>query len=125
MEHRWGWRLRVDLTARVGDATGQMNIARLRDVSVSGAFLETAAVLRAHTCVDVQFRTHRGSISRPLSAHVVRSTPEGVAVEWSEFAPREVARLMETHPAEPIPMPSIELPVPREPVARSAAAGQV
>ena len=125
MEHRWGWRLRVDLTVRVGDATGKMSIARLRDVSVSGAFLETAAMLRAHTCVDVQFRTHLGSNSRPLPAHVVRTTPDGVAVEWSEFAPHEVARLMETHPAEAVGMASIDLAAAREPAAHSAAVGQV
>jgi hypothetical protein len=75
-----------------------MNIARLRDVSVSGAFLETGAILRTFSSVDVQFRTHRGGSSRVLSAHVVRTTPDGVGVEWREFAPREVSRLMETYP---------------------------
>jgi hypothetical protein len=76
-----------------------MAVARLRDVSVSGAFLETAAIVRANSCVHVQFKTHLGSNSRELRAHVVRMTPEGIAVEWAEFAPREVARLMETYPA--------------------------
>jgi len=125
MEHRWGWRLRVDLTARVGDATGMTKIARLRDVSVSGAFLETAATIRAHTCVDVQFRTHRGTQSRALSAHVVRTTPEGVAVEWVEFAPQEVARLMETHPLQARSETPIELPAPREPAIHAAAGNRV
>ncbi len=113
MEHRWGWRLRVDLTARVGDAAGEMSIARLRDVSVSGAFLETAVRVPAFSCVDVQFRTCRGGNSRALSAHVVRSTSEGIAVEWDEFAPADVARLMETYPAHARPEP-IELGTGRE-----------
>jgi PilZ domain-containing protein len=125
MEHRWGWRLRVDLTARVGDATGLMNIARLRDVSVSGAFLETAAILRAFSSVDVQFRTHTGSNSRLLSAQVVRTTPDGVGIEWREFAPHEVARLMETHPAPARSKPPIELPAAREPANHGAVAGRL
>jgi len=125
MEHRWGWRLRVDLTARVGDSAGLNSIARLRDVSVSGAFLETTAIVRANSCVFVQFKTHRGSNSRELPAHVVRTTPEGIAVEWSEFAPHEVARLMETYPARARAEPA--RPAAREPpsaydVAASLAA---
>lgn len=115
MEHRWGWRLRVDLTARVGDTSGLMNIARLRDVSVSGAFLETAALLRVFTNVEVQFRTHRGSDSPGLAAHVVRTTPDGVAVEWIEFAPREVSRLMETYPVPPCAEASTERGAGRDP----------
>jgi hypothetical protein len=114
MEHRWGWRLRVDLNARVGDASGLTNLARLRDVSVSGAFIETAAPVPAFGAIDVQFRTHRGNDSRWLEAHVVRTTPEGVAVEWAEFAPREISRLMETYPGSARPEPSIELGTGRE-----------
>ena len=119
MEHRWGWRLRVDLTARVGDSAGLMNIARVRDVSVSGAFLETSATLRAFSCVDVQFRTDRGSNTRVLSAQVVRTTADGVGVEWRDFAPREVSRLMETHPANAL---RPERGAGREPAPRNAAA---
>lgn len=119
MEHRWGWRLRVDLTARVGDSAGFMSVARLRDVSVSGAFVETAAILRAFSSVDVQFRTHHGNNSRVLSAHVVRTTPDGVGVEWREFAPNEVSRLMETYPANAL---SPERGAGRGPAPRDAAA---
>lgn len=121
MEHRWGWRLRVDLTARVGDAAGEMKSARLRDVSVSGAFLETAARPPTYGCIDVQFKTHRGE-TRAIAAHVVRTTSEGIAVEWEEFAPTHVARLMETYPAQARPEPSVELAAGREPAPRGGGA---
>jgi hypothetical protein len=121
MDHRWGWRLRVDLTARVGDAAGEMRAARLRDVSVSGAFLETAARPVAFTCIDVELRTHRGGCSRALAAHVVRTTPEGIGVEWDEFAPTTVSRLMETYPAHAQSEPSIELATGREPAPSRGA----
>ncbi len=96
MEHRWGWRVSMDELARVGDERGPISIARLRDLSTSGAFLETAPLFAPLSFVDVQFaieRRGRRSIES-VPAHVVRVTPEGIGVEWNEFNPPAVAQLL-------------------------------
>jgi hypothetical protein len=96
MEHRWGWRVSMDELARVGDERGPISIARLRNLSTSGAFLETAPLFPPLSFIDVQFAVERRGrrIIASVPAHVVRVTPEGIGVEWNEFNPPAVAQLL-------------------------------
>lgn len=83
MEHRWGvrrpCRARVVVSAG-GDVTGT---ARLRDISLSGAFLETQLPLVPFSQIAVAVLNADGS-RHPveLTASVVRTTPDGVGIEW-------------------------------------------
>jgi hypothetical protein len=96
MEHRWGWRVSMDELARVSDERGPVSAARLRDLSTSGAFLEIAPEFVPLSFVEVQFAIERRGrrLVESVPAHVVRVTPEGIGVEWNEFNPPAVARLL-------------------------------
>jgi hypothetical protein len=78
LEHRWGIRMTLDAAAEVRIAEGRSVVALVRDASLSGAFLESAARLPLLARISV----------RPLSkadwleACVVRVEPSGLAIEW-------------------------------------------
>lgn len=91
MEHRWGERHDFEqmVSLRAG---GWRVLARVRNMSSSGAYLQcavpNASVLRIH----VDFRQAPGSAR--LAAYIVRRTPEGIGIEWGEFAPAAIMRLL-------------------------------
>jgi hypothetical protein len=86
----------MDELARVGDERGAISVARLRDLSTSGAFLETPPVFAPLSSVDVQLEVERRGrrVIASIPAHVVRITPDGIGVEWNEFNPPAVAQLL-------------------------------
>ena len=97
MEHRWGTRKPVSLHVRLRTAGGITAVGKLCDISVSGAFITTAASTKLHEQVKLsvyggpQHKTLLGS----FEAHVVRrSGHEGIGIEWSELAPQSL-RLLE------------------------------
>jgi hypothetical protein len=94
MEHRCGYRRAVNVSVTLRTQEGLMGTAILCEVSASGARLATSLPLSVHSIVCVQFAVRRPSgppKRETLEAEVVRSTPTGFAVEWTEFAP-EAAR---------------------------------
>jgi hypothetical protein len=93
MEHRWGCRLRVNHLTRIVDARGVRSIALVRDVSATGAFLETSAPLPGLSRLAVHLSSS-ASVAQWVDAYAVRRTAEGIGVEWCEFAPPPVALLM-------------------------------
>jgi hypothetical protein len=93
MEHRWGARTRVDVPVQV-DCGSTLLLGVLRDASVSGAFLCTAAQLEVLSSVRVTLR----SSGETITAHVVRRSSEGFGLEWLELAPREVLALLDQRP---------------------------
>jgi len=88
MEHRWGNRITVDLPVRIGGA-GITGTGMLRNLSVSGAFIETSLPLAALTMVRIQIP--RGPYGRLEAADtwgfVVRQDHHGIGVEWCDLAP--------------------------------------
>lgn len=96
MEDRCGRRFSVDRTVRIRTANGEVSIARLQDVSISGAFLKTLPDLPYLSRIKIQLaRGYDGDGStREVEACVVRSTPEGTAIEWDEIAPHEISELI-------------------------------
>jgi len=92
MEHRWGKRCRVDLhmSLRVG---GETIVARVRELSLSGAYLATAVEVGAGHSLSIELA---GGELPPVLAWVVRRDANGLAVEWQEFAPWPIALMLET-----------------------------
>jgi hypothetical protein len=76
--------------------TGQpFSIARLRDVSASGAFVMTAVNVPYMVTVQVRLlvrRNHRVAGST-LQGVVVRRGPDGIGIEWLEFCPAGLRHL--------------------------------
>jgi PilZ domain-containing protein len=92
MEHRWGERFRVNLTVTVRDSKGWTAVARIRDVSISGAFLECRHEFDSASWITVNFG-HGGS-AQPVDGYIARLTREGIGIEWAEFAPDAVTDVL-------------------------------
>jgi PilZ domain len=92
MEHRWGERYRVNLTVTVLDTQGRAEIARIRDISASGAFIRCGAPLQPGARITLHFR--RTQSSPVLRAHVTRRGADGVGIEWLEYSPGAIAPLL-------------------------------
>jgi PilZ domain len=94
VEHRCGCRTTVNVTVRVAIAASFCFIGRLRDVSASGAFLVTPLPVPDFGTLRIWLRTPvRGNIESALAGGVVRSAPDGVGIEWLEFAPPCISHL--------------------------------
>jgi hypothetical protein len=95
MEHRWGERvaLLIPVKLTAGGATGD---GVLRDLSVSGAFIDTTTQLPVFTnlVVSVQMNDEPLGASPDLAACVVRCEPAGVAVEWRDMACETLVALL-------------------------------
>jgi hypothetical protein len=78
MEHRWGTRTDVHAQAKVMTTDGLAD-GMVRNASLSGAYIETAArpVLLSRVAVRPS-----GAGGEWLDACVVRVEPRGVALEW-------------------------------------------
>jgi hypothetical protein len=88
MEHRW--RKRVAVKMPVG-----FNIrshAVMRNVSASGAFIETVPLDRIFSLLHVTFMV--GGSMRSVPAYVVRVCGDGMGVEWCTFAPQAIRALL-------------------------------
>ena len=98
MEHRWGERIATNVTARVGATAGSFHIARLTDLSVSGAFLRLSLPVDELHPIFVEPALNGQKLAgEPLEAYVVRSTPEGVGIEWADFGSQTVLQLIAAH----------------------------
>jgi hypothetical protein len=87
MEHRWGLRVarRIPVTLQAGALTAD---AEIRDLSISGAFIETQLQLPVHThlLVTVPLAAAAARDPQNLPACVVRRDAGGIAVEWRDMA---------------------------------------
>jgi len=94
VEHRWGKRLRLELSVSLQWVPHSFASGRLRDVSLSGAYIEGVPVLPLWTEIYVHLDGIGCGECSAVKAYVIRNEPGGIAVEWSDFAPREVHRLI-------------------------------
>ena len=96
MEHRWGRRIEVNESVRLRALPEAFGVARLVDLSVSGAFVATNLRLPLFSRVRVSFDVRRGPhVSKgQFTAHVVRTAADGVGIEWDEVPPATVSALM-------------------------------
>lgn len=88
MEHRWGRRKAAELDVRLRGSPGAIGFGSLRDVSLSGAYVRTSLFLPLLGCVTVSVGNDE------VPAQVVRRDGKGLGLEWEEFAPRVIGRLL-------------------------------
>ena len=103
MDHRCGQRVPIDVPVRL-KAWPCVARGQLRDVSVSGAFIETDLELPLLGLVDVEvqvvdaeIRSGRALQTLVIAACIVRSDRSGIGVEWIELAPAAFAALTAAH----------------------------
>jgi len=97
MEHRLGTRHAIDLDVylRTWGSTVSAR-GRLRDLSVSGAFVATQLPCKPLLHVAVQIvpagQTRRNSVAS--EGLIVRLGDDGIGVEWDELQPQLLSQLM-------------------------------
>lgn len=89
MEHRCGDRRPTNLGVRLILPPREVLLGRIRDLSLSGAFVQTWRELPPMTRVLVELRAAqaRKATRRRIEAFVVRNGATGVGIEWADFAP--------------------------------------
>ena len=115
MEHRWGRRVECRIPVVVEAIAHARLEAHIRNLSLSGAFLELSSEQGLPPIVCVRFEAASTAPYHRYRtwAHVVRATREGIGLEWAEFAPR-VIRLHLALPPQELqftrPMPTTKSP---------------
>jgi hypothetical protein len=95
MEHRWGQRKPCRARVCASAGAGVAGSARLRDVSISGAFLETALPLPLFAQIAVAILSHDGATHAvEFTASVVRAERGGVGIEWCEPVSGSICRAL-------------------------------
>src|SRR5262245_41256453 len=95
MEHRWGQRApaRVDVRLILPCAVGR---GILRDISMSGAFIETNlhATLLSRVQVEIQLTSARYARKWAPHGFVTRNDEYGMGIEWNDLSPAAVSELL-------------------------------
>jgi hypothetical protein len=89
MDTRWGERVQVDFRVRMTAHRFAVRKGRLTDLSVSGASIESSFEPRLQPRLQSRIEIAVVSPLRPKY-----KAPEGIGVEWCEFAPRAVSDLL-------------------------------
>jgi hypothetical protein len=101
MEHRWGSRTPANQWVRIAVAGQPFCLARLRDVSASGAFVVTTLHASYMAAIDLRIllrpANRRGAT---LKGIIVREALDGIAIEWLEFNPASVRELLRASESE-------------------------
>jgi hypothetical protein len=92
MEHRFGRRSVCGSVVRISAGTGIAGVGRLRDVSLSGAYVQTALDLPLYGLLSLTRATPEESGIELLAA-VVRRDANGVGVEWCETPACSICRI--------------------------------
>jgi hypothetical protein len=98
MEHRWGARIGVDIPVRITGHPFTVRSGRLSNLSVSGAFIRADLDLRLLSRILVAIDLpHRPKRDAPLiPAFVARKLKDGIGIEWCEFKPPAINRLLQS-----------------------------
>jgi len=101
MEHRWGERVGVDLPVRITGHPFSVRAGRLANLSVSGAFIRADFDLRLLSRILVAIELpHRPKRDAPMiPAFVARKFKHGIGIEWCEFKPPAISRLLQSSTA--------------------------
>jgi hypothetical protein len=87
MEHRCGTRYKVDLAVYARAHSGVVSsVGWLRDVSLSGGFLETALPAQPLAHISLRLIDGDGQLGPRLEGQVIRRAANGLGIEWSEYA---------------------------------------
>jgi c-di-GMP-binding flagellar brake protein YcgR len=105
MEHRCGNRLTTTAGVWIRTHQGISGKAQLRNISASGALLRTPMPVALHAQLLVRFAASmpdERSDQQWVSAHVVRNSEDGLAVEWTEFSPDIVRHVLRSMGADAV-----------------------
>ncbi len=96
MEHRLGTRAPLSLPVRLEKEGRTLAFGRLRNASVSGAYVETSLDVQLLAPIEIVcgWATPGRAGTSVIAAYVVRVTATGVAVEWHEFGPGPIRPLL-------------------------------
>lgn len=94
MEHRLGTRVTISMPVRIIRARATLAFGRLLNASSSGAYIETSSPPPLLARIDVICGCSHGAECAGVPAYVTRVRPNGVGVEWLEFAPAEIRQLL-------------------------------
>lgn len=101
MEHRWGERVGVDIPVRITGHPFTVRTGRLSNLSVSGAFIradvDVRPLSRILVAIELPQRPKRDAPMIP--AFVARKLKDGIGIEWCEFKPPAINRLLQTSAA--------------------------
>lgn len=86
MEHRWGNRITIDLPVWLRGC-GLCGPGVLRNISASGALIETPLPLATLTMVRMQIPRHGAIPPAATWGFIVRESREGFGIEWLDAAP--------------------------------------
>jgi hypothetical protein len=95
MEHRWGQRVTAEFPVMIRCEGWVFGMARVRDLSLSGALLVTPLEVPLHANVTIS-PVREGKTTADLPACVVRSEAGSIAVEWRDMASPQVIALIES-----------------------------
>ena len=85
MEHRWGQRMPCRARVRLSAGAGINVAGRVRNVSTSGAFIETALELPVYARVVLSVLGNESATHAvEITASVVRMNRDGIGVEWCD-----------------------------------------
>jgi hypothetical protein len=84
MEHRWGHRIPCGSRVRLSTSATTGGAGKMRDVSTSGAFIETALPLPLFSRLVISVIRDDPRHEVDTMASVVRVARDGVGVEWCE-----------------------------------------
>jgi PilZ domain len=101
MEHRWGERVGVDIPVRITGHPFTVRTGRLYNLSVSGAFIWADVDVRPLSRILVAIELpHRPKSDAPMiPAFVTRKLKDGIGIEWCEFKPPAISRLLQSSTA--------------------------
>lgn len=86
-EIRWGERMAVDLPVRVTPRGEKPVAGRMRNISISGALIETDSRLALRSAVNIAVTLPvEGGVNRELEAVVVRMADGAIGIEWRDMA---------------------------------------
>ena len=85
MEHRWGQRMCCQARVYLSAGAEISGIGRVRDVSTSGAFIETRLHPPMHARVMLRVQGNESATHEvDIAASVARVDRDGIGVEWYE-----------------------------------------
>lgn len=91
MEHRWGQRMPCRAVVRISQGKYASSEGRIRDISSSGAFIETALDIPVYARIALWVLGNESAAHAvEIGATVVRADRDGIGVEWCETPATEV-----------------------------------
>jgi hypothetical protein len=98
MEHRWGRRFPVDLPVRLVLSSGVVTWGRLRNLSVTGAFIESSLPPPLNALVYIERAGEGHWPPCAMAAAVIRHGNGGVGLEWCDPSEQLIQQVERARP---------------------------